>query len=81
VAATDTLPMVVACYVSMIRRDKLTHGITIEASSLFDAANQAIQAWARFWWFDPQAHLVIEASGKVWRVSQARVREWRASRP
>lgn len=53
---------------------------TVEASSLYDAAEQAIQRWSRLWNFDPEALIVVESEGKVWRVDQAKVRAARRPR-
>jgi hypothetical protein len=55
----------------MLGRDTLSHAVTIEASSPFDAADKAIQAWARLWWFDPHADVTVRIADKEWRVTQA----------
>jgi hypothetical protein len=31
--------------------DGKTHSLTVQASSVFDAAQQGISAWAMFWWY------------------------------
>jgi hypothetical protein len=58
-------------------RDGEIHAITFHASSLFDAADQGITAWAKFWYFDPKAIIQVEADGKRYAVKQDRVRQWR----
>jgi hypothetical protein len=62
----------------MLGRDSLSRGVTIEGSSLFDSAEKAIQACARLWWFDPYAELMVQVAGKEWRVTLARLRQWRS---
>lgn len=57
-------PSVVPCNVSLLGKDTLIHRVTIEASSLFDAADKAIQARARVWWFDPHADLTVQVAVK-----------------
>jgi hypothetical protein len=37
------------CTVSMVGQDGQTYETTVEASSLFDVADRAIQQWARLW--------------------------------
>jgi hypothetical protein len=66
--------------VEVLGKDGTTHVITVEASSLFDAANKAIETSCRLWWFDPKA--VAEGRGRrpALKVDQARVREWRKNR-
>ena len=51
------------CTVSMIGKDGEPHLVEVEASSLFDAAGQAVQQWARMWWFQPDA-LMTYGSGR-----------------
>lgn len=64
-------------------KDSIAHSLTLEASSVFDAANRAIQSWARYWWFDPETLLIVQAGDQRWAVKQESVRKWRAkqSRP
>src|SRR6516162_726553 len=42
------------CTVSMIGQDGRTYEATVEAASLFDAADRALQQWARLWWSRPE---------------------------
>lgn len=51
--------MSVLCRVEFVGKDGQTRQIEIEASSLFDAANQAMQAWSRLWWFNYQDDLTV----------------------
>jgi hypothetical protein len=39
------------CTVSMVGKDGRTYETTVEAASLFDAADRALQQWARLWWY------------------------------
>jgi len=55
------------------RRNGKIHSQTVEASSVFDAANQAVQRWWRLWWFDPGALIRVESGeqrGPFPRASQ-----------
>lgn len=65
------------CSVEISGKDGTNHSVTLEASSLFDGCDKAIQSWAKFWWFDNQAVLKVEADGRQFKVDQARVRAWR----
>jgi hypothetical protein len=68
------------CNVEIEGKDGTTHSVTVEASSLFEAADKALQSWSKFWWFGNKAVLKIEADGRCWKVEQGRVREWRKVR-
>jgi hypothetical protein len=65
------------CMVQMLGKDRRTHTLTLEAASLFDAADQAINQWSRLWWFDPQAALHVQSCEDRWTVKQENVRQWR----
>jgi hypothetical protein len=39
------------CTVSMAGKDGRTYEVAVEAASLFDAADRALQQWARLWWY------------------------------
>ncbi len=58
-------------------KDGERHTIELEAASLFEAGYRAVQRWALFWWFDPQALLTIRAGNEGWNVKQSSIREWR----
>lgn len=64
------------CVVQMQGKDKI-HTLTLEASSVFDAANQAMEKWSLLWWFDPEAVIKVQCCEERWSVSQERVRRWR----
>jgi hypothetical protein len=64
------------CTVSMRGRDGEIHAITLQASSLFDAADQGLQGRAKLWYFDAHATIQVEADGMRWAVRQDKVREW-----
>jgi hypothetical protein len=65
------------CPVSMVGQDGQTYEATVEAASLFDAADRAIQQWARLWWYRPNATVEVRMDDKCWKVSTERVRQWR----
>jgi hypothetical protein len=54
------------------RREKRTVS-TIQATSVFHAAEQGIQAWAKFWWFDTDALIAVQSDDERWSVQQKRV--------
>ena len=65
---------------SYFGKDGGDHCITIIGCvRLFDACDKAIQAVAKFWWFDNKAVLKVEAGGRRWKVEQSRMRGWRKS--
>jgi hypothetical protein len=43
------------CTVSIVGKDGRTYVTAVEAASLFDAADRALQQWARLWWYRPNA--------------------------
>jgi hypothetical protein len=43
------------CTVLMVGQDDQAHEATVEATSLFNAADHALQQWARLWWYRPNA--------------------------
>ncbi len=61
-------------------KDSETHTVELQAASLFAAGYEAVQRWAMFWWFDPQALLTIKAGEQEWSINQDSVRKWRQSR-
>jgi hypothetical protein len=61
-------------------KDGKTHSLTIQATSLFQAAEQGIQTWARFWWFDTDALIAVQSDDECWTVQQKRVSVWRMGR-
>lgn len=72
-----TLSRVRCCLVQMVGRDHEKHSLTTEASSLFDAAQQGINAWVRLWWFDPDAVITVQSNDDRWSVTQRALRKWR----
>ena len=66
------------CTVSMVGKDGRTYETTVEAASLFDAADRALQQWARLWWYRPNGFVEVRMGDKCWRVSAERVRERRS---
>jgi len=68
------------CVVEITGRDGQAHSMTIEASSVFDAAYQALQAWSLMWWHDPNIDVTVRTADRRWRVKQSSVREWHQNR-
>jgi hypothetical protein len=71
---------VACCYVEMIGEDGRTHSTTLDATSLYDAADQALTKWSRLWWFNSQIDVTVHRGGDCWRVSQEKLSAWRATR-
>jgi hypothetical protein len=46
------------CTVSIMGQDGRTYETTVEAASLFDAADRARRQWALLWWYRPGAVVV-----------------------
>lgn len=46
------------CCVEMQGKDGKTHTLKMDASSSFDAVGQAVNAWVKLWWYDPNAVMV-----------------------
>ena len=56
------------CTVSVIDGDGEPHQVAVNAASLFDAVDQAIQQWSRLWWFDAGAVAKVQVGNRRWRV-------------
>lgn len=61
----------------MTGKDGNTHHLTTSATSLFDAADKAIKAWCKLWWFSPDTALIVRWNEETWTVQQNMVRAWR----
>jgi hypothetical protein len=62
-------------------KDGNTHSLTVGASSLFQAAQQGIEAWSLLWWFDPEELITVQVGDQRWAVRQGNVRRrWRTER-
>jgi outer membrane biosynthesis protein TonB len=66
------------CTVSIIGQDGQTYSLDVTASSLFDAVDQAVQSWAKLWWYKPDAVIEVRAGDQHWKIRAGRVREWAA---
>jgi hypothetical protein len=66
------------CMVCMVGKGGQTYETTIEATSLFDAADRALRQWALLWWYRPGAVVEVRLDGQCWKVRAARVIEWRS---
>jgi hypothetical protein len=63
------------CHVEIKGSDGQMHAVTLQAASLFDAARSGVESWAKLWWFDPAAVIVVKSGDEVWRVRQERLRQ------
>jgi hypothetical protein len=68
------------CTVSIIGQDGQTYSLDVRASSLFDAVDQAVQSWAKLWWYEPNAVIEVRADDQIWKVRAERVREWKTTK-
>jgi hypothetical protein len=57
--------------------DGQIHSTTLDASSLYDAADKATQSWSRLWWFNGSEPVTVKRGDQSWTVSQERLRAWR----
>lgn len=62
------------CHVRMKGTDGKLHCVTLQACSLYDVANKALNAWSRLWWFDPSTVVIVKSSEDVWHIRQENVR-------
>jgi hypothetical protein len=53
-----------------------THKKEVDATSLFDAADEVVRDWHRLWWWSSSSLIQIESGSDRWQVSQASVRKW-----
>jgi hypothetical protein len=74
------LKIVKSCAVAVVGSDRQVYLTRVNATSLYDAAAKAIQAWARMWWWEPNSTVTIEAGGDMWRVKSHRIVEWAHNR-
>jgi len=65
------------CVVETRGMDHEDHSLTVEAISIFDAADKGHQSWALHAWFDPEAVINVSINEKVWCITPSLLREWR----
>ena len=68
------------CKVLVTDGDGKLHQVAVNAASLFDAVDRAIQQWSPLWWFDAGAVAEVHAGNRRWRVRLRRVIAWRGGR-
>ena len=68
------------CMVSVTSSDGQTHTVEVTASSLSDAAEQAMEAWSRMWWWDPDLLLDIKCGDRYWKIGAGWIRALQARR-
>jgi hypothetical protein len=70
------------CTVEVTGKDGRVDCAEVEASSVFDAGYQAVERFARMWWWDGSNPITVRLDGSVWRVRPDRLSEWkRQQRP
>jgi hypothetical protein len=55
------------CTVSVLDSEAELHQVAVNAASLFDAVDQAIEQWSRLWWFDADSVAEVQAGNRSWR--------------
>jgi hypothetical protein len=69
------------CTVSVTSpQDGRTHTVEVTASSLFDAAAQAMRSWSMLWWYASDLVIEVRCGDLRWRVRADRVQAWQAGR-
>jgi len=68
------------CTISVIDGDGEPHQVAVNAASLFDAVDQAIEQWSRLWWFNSSAVAEVQVGNRRWRVRLQRVISWRGGK-
>jgi hypothetical protein len=66
--------------VAVVGGDGETHRTEVTASSVFDAVDQAMNEWARLWWFSPGSVFEVRAGERCWRERARREGEAVAAR-
>ncbi|MGA7414468.1 MAG: hypothetical protein WBW33_28625 [Bryobacteraceae bacterium] len=66
------------CEVVFSGSDRQEHKQLVEATSLYDAAFQALEQVGKLWWFDPHSPLVVRVleRSKEYRLTPRQVHSW-----
>jgi hypothetical protein len=56
--------------------DGQIHSTTMDAASLYDAADRATQGWAKLSWFSPTEPVIVKHGQQSWTVSRDQMRAW-----
>jgi hypothetical protein len=64
----------------IIWKDGKRHCLTTNAGSAFAAVQQAIDAWSRLWWWDPDVVAIVRRNDEIWNVPVRRVIEAQSGR-
>jgi hypothetical protein len=62
--ATPTAMSLKECTVSIVGQDGQMRETAVEAASVFDAADRALQQWALLWWYRPGAVVEVRMGGQ-----------------
>ena len=65
------------CQVEVTGKDGRVEHLEVEAVSLFDAGYQAVERFARFWWWDHSKPITVRFDGAEWHVLPHRLSEWK----
>jgi hypothetical protein len=62
-------------YVEMRGTDGQVHSTTLDAASLYDAAEKALAGWPKFWWYSSDAIIAVKHGAPMWTVSQQKLKD------
>jgi hypothetical protein len=68
------------CSVSIHGNDKELHTLNVDAASLYDAADTAIQNFCKYWWYERDAPVQVVSGEDQWMLDQDKVRAWRTTK-
>jgi hypothetical protein len=71
---------VACCYIEINGGDGKNHFRMTEASSAYQAIEQAIDAWSKYWWWNPSAVPVVRRGDQSWNIPVREVIEAIAKR-
>lgn len=67
------------CYVEITGTDGTTHFLTTDATSAYAAVEQAIDSWAKLYWWDSNGIATVKRSEESWNIPVRKVIEKRAA--
>ena len=58
-------------------QDNERHEMQVDATSLFDAVEQAMKQVSRLWWYDPRRIVEVRSGAEKWWVDPEKLRSRR----
>ena len=65
--------------VILFGQDNERHEMRVDATSLFDAVEQATRQVSRLWWYDPRRIVEVRSGAEKWRVDPEKLRNRRGN--